>query len=236
MIWFICKQCGKTHGRPESSVGSMIFCDCGHGNLVPWESTAPAPETPPEAPAAAPAPTPGLPSVPLPLGGADDLPEVLPRPRRRGRPQPDPAVCLNHETVASKHKCPDCGEAFCDNCVAPFQGQTLCGPCKNFRVRTLSRPPRVSGLAVVSAVLALITGPLAFCLWPFAVASGTALWSLLALVPQIAALVLAGLALRATEGGAHKSGRSLAITGLVTAVVACVLTLVVSMLVHRPLS
>jgi hypothetical protein len=88
---------------------------------------------------------------------------------------------------------------------------------------------------VVSAVLALVTGPLAFCLYPFAVSSGTALLSLLALVPQLAALVLGGLALRATESGAHRSGRSLAITGMVTAVVASVLTLVATVFVQRPI-
>src|SRR5271156_2827409 len=43
MIWFTCKKCGKSHGRGESSAGTMIFCDCGHGNTVPWESTAAEP-------------------------------------------------------------------------------------------------------------------------------------------------------------------------------------------------
>jgi hypothetical protein len=93
----------------------------------------------------------------------------------------------------------------------------------------------MSGLAVVSAVLALVTGPLAFCLYPIGQSSGTSVLSLLALVPQVAALVLGGLALRATESGAQRSGRSLAITGMVTGGVGCVLTLVVTVLVHRPL-
>src|SRR5437588_8008736 len=55
MIWFTCKKCGKTHGRAENSAGSMIFCDCGHGSLVPWESTAPEPAA---------APVAGVPKVP----------------------------------------------------------------------------------------------------------------------------------------------------------------------------
>ena len=46
MIWFACKQCGKTHGRPDSAIGATIFCDCGCGLLVPWESTAAEPSTP----------------------------------------------------------------------------------------------------------------------------------------------------------------------------------------------
>ena len=52
MIWFTCKQCGKTHGRPENSVGSLVFCECGAGNTVPWESTVAEPEQPAAAPAA----------------------------------------------------------------------------------------------------------------------------------------------------------------------------------------
>ena len=43
MIWFSCKQCGKTHGRPETAAGATIFCDCGTGLVVPWESTAAEP-------------------------------------------------------------------------------------------------------------------------------------------------------------------------------------------------
>src|SRR6516164_11433472 len=156
MIWFPCKSCGKTHGRPESSIGSMIFCDCGHGNLVPWESTAAAPEVP--ATPATPAPPPTSGPIPYPLADEGDLPEVLPRVRRRdGRRQSDPAWCLNHEAVASQATCADCGEAFCGACVVSFQGKTLCGPCKNLRVRSLTRPPRVSGLAVTSTILALFT-------------------------------------------------------------------------------
>src|SRR5262249_16114600 len=46
MIWFSCKQCGKVHGRAENSAGTLVFCDCGQGNTVPWESTAAEPEEP----------------------------------------------------------------------------------------------------------------------------------------------------------------------------------------------
>src|SRR5438045_2911704 len=49
MIWFHCKKCGKTHSRPDNSAGTLIFCDCGSGNTVPWESTAAEPANPPPA-------------------------------------------------------------------------------------------------------------------------------------------------------------------------------------------
>ena len=47
MIWFTCKKCGKTHGRTETSAGTMVFCECGNGNTVPWESTAAPPAVAP---------------------------------------------------------------------------------------------------------------------------------------------------------------------------------------------
>ena len=36
MIWFACKKCGKTQGRPESLAGTLVFCDCSFGIRVPW--------------------------------------------------------------------------------------------------------------------------------------------------------------------------------------------------------
>jgi hypothetical protein len=220
MIWFNCGQCGKTHGRPESSVGSMIFCECGQGNVVPWESTAAAPATPP--PVAAPAPPPAPEHA--------DLPEILPRVRRRSGPRrPNPAYCLNHESVAAQQKCTDCGEAFCGDCVLTLQGALLCGPCKNYRVRRLLRPPRLSGFALASVLIALVSGP--FCL--LLALSGIAWLTLVALVPQLLAFVLGGLALRTTETDPQRSGRSLAITGMVGAGVAGVLMLL--MVVHQPM-
>jgi hypothetical protein len=188
----------------------------------------PAPAGPPPLPADFDAPV-------IPLAEEEPPPAVVPRPRRRpGRRQPDPAFCLNHETVASQHKCADCGEAFCADCVVIFQGKAVCGPCKNYRVRLLTRPARVSGLAVAAVILAILTGPLALCLYPLGGRSGPLVVGLLALLPQVVAFTLATLALRATEGEAQKSGRSLAITAMVTAAVAGVLTLSVAIFVHRP--
>ena len=62
MIWFACKQCGKRHSRAESSIGTLIFCECGQANTVPWESTVEAPPV-----TEAPEPLPAAPAAPLPL-------------------------------------------------------------------------------------------------------------------------------------------------------------------------
>src|SRR5262245_49969978 len=117
MIWFACKQCGKSLRQPDSAVGSYVFCDCGVGNRVPWESTLPATvEAPPDRP-------------------AEEMPEAeeerLPR-RRSERVEIDPGYCLNHPDVPSELACDDCGEHFCPACTVVVRGKTLCGPCKNY--------------------------------------------------------------------------------------------------------
>jgi hypothetical protein len=182
-----------------------------------------------------PAAAPATAAAPPPREDAD-LPEILPRVRRRsGRHRPDPAYCLNHDTVPSQHKCPDCGESFCADCVLTLQGATLCGPCKNYRVRRLLRPPRMSGFALASVLVAMLTGPLVLCLAALGDPSRMLALILILLVPQIAAFLLGAMGLRTTETDPQRSGRSLAITGMVTAGVACVVTLVVTVFAHRPL-
>ena len=145
MIWFACKQCGKRHGRPDEAAGTVVFCDCGQGIRVPWTSTesADGPEPP-----------------------ATQREDEWDRPQRRLQPaaRHDPNYCLNHPDTASQHTCADCGEAFCADCVVALQGEMLCGPCKNFRIRSLHRPARPSGLAIGSLILGLIGGPFAYCL------------------------------------------------------------------------
>jgi hypothetical protein len=219
MIWFACKQCGKIQGRPETSIGSLIFCDCGQGNTVPWESTVPEPEPPP-VPAA-------LPAKAEPITLADDKPlPVLPaqRRRRRARYRPDPNYCLNHQAAPSQQTCVECGEAFCNDCVIQLDAKTLCGPCKNFQVRTWQKPARLSGMALLSLILAIVFSLLGICL----VRTGNPLVGMLALLPHAMALVLGLFALRDTERNPKISGRSLAITGIVTAAVAALLTLVLN--------
>ena len=102
MIWFACPKCSKVLGRPENAAGAMVFCECGHGLTVPWESTAPEPAHVPVA--AAP---PARRVEPLSFGGtAQPAPSSpLPPPRasrRRARIEVDSNVCLNHESRAKR--------------------------------------------------------------------------------------------------------------------------------------
>jgi hypothetical protein len=223
MIWFACKQCGKHHGRAESLIGTLVFCECGHGNRVPWASTVPEPELPKEpAPRAVPR------SAPPDDEDRRPPPMDFPRPQRRLRPfrRPDPNFCLNHDETAAEHTCDACRARFCSACVVTLQGKTLCGPCKNFRVRGLHRPGRASPLAIVALVLGLVGGALSFVLGVAggqisaggSVALGVA-FCLLGLLLPGAALVVSRFALRDVETKANVRGRSLAMTGLTTALV-----------------
>ncbi|MBM4068295.1 MAG: hypothetical protein FJ271_05045 [Planctomycetes bacterium] len=222
MIWFSCKGCGKTHGRPEASAGSLLFCECGHGNQVPWESTVPPP-----ADTAAPAGVPVLeplkfeqsrlePRTDSPLPHPSDGDER--RERRSRRPgrkfRFDPNFCLNHNQLPSRKTCRDCGEAFCNDCVIELEGDTLCGPCKNYRVRSWQQPPRVSGFALFSVLGGLIAGLLGI----LAVVNGAGLTiCIIALLAQSIVLALGGIGLHAVERNPTLGGRWLAITGVLLA-------------------
>ena len=126
MIWFPCKKCGKTHGRPENSAGTMIFCACGHGNTVPWESTAAEPASPPvmEAPRvpdlapiqfdpvkgthAPPSPEPAKTSSSYPSSTSQSIDDDE-RYSRRGRTEKrDPEFCFNHQRRPRVQTCADC--------------------------------------------------------------------------------------------------------------------------------
>jgi hypothetical protein len=108
-----------------------------------------------------------------------------------------------------------------------YQNQPLCGPCKNFKARVLQRPPTLSTLAVVSVLLALLTGIMAVSLL-MAQTSGPRWLGLLAMVPHGIALALGLKALRDTEVNPKISGRGLAITGVLTSLVASVLTVILT--------
>jgi hypothetical protein len=212
MIWFTCKQCGKTHGRPESAVGATIFCQCGSGVIVPWESTAAE-----SADAAAAPEAPALQLAPVtfdPEPGKPGPPSLPPmRSRKRGRGQRrDPLYCFNHMDVSKKAVCADCGESFCDACLAAFDGANLCGPCKNYRVKNLQRSMPLSNLAILSMLIALLTGPVTLLLLPMG-RSGFPWWLLPALLPQGLAAYLALRAWREVELDPKVSGRGLALTG-----------------------
>lgn len=222
MIWFSCKQCGKTHGRPETAIGATIFCDCGQGLLVPWESTASEPPPALEAEVVAP-PPPQLEPVTFDVVPSETPAPAQPRTRKRGRlSRRDPAYCFNHEEVARKSICGDCGESFCDECLVEFQGAGLCGPCKNYRVKNLQRSLPPSNLSILGLLVALLTGPCAVCMLTSG-QTGFPWWNFVALLPQAAAVVLAILALRDADQEAKSSGPALALTALATAATSSVL-------------
>ncbi|HKI37210.1 MAG TPA: hypothetical protein VKA46_35475 [Gemmataceae bacterium] len=194
MIWFACARCGKRHKQPADAAGSLVFCECGQANRVPWDSTAPAPRESREGEA-----RPG-------------------RRRRREAPPRDPAYCLDHEEAPSAHTCPDCGEAFCPRCLVEFQGLRLCGPCKNFRVRKLQRLPRVAGMAIAALVVGLLSAPIVFCTTVIPMVQhqqpGVILgYGVVGMAIGAAALLLGLVGLRVAEKDAGRGGRGLAMTG-----------------------
>ncbi len=243
MIWFACKKCGKKHGRPENLAGTLVFCDCSFGNRVPWASTVAEPDPDPEPlPIPPPPPTPASVPASRPRSYPEREPEEPPRfdrPLVRREPRRvNPRYCLNHGDVDSEQTCTDCKAAFCTGCVVTLQNQVLCGPCKNFRVRGLSRPAHVSGLAIVSLVVGLVGGPVTFCLNQFSfsgqqnhpsIAVVVAL-GLVGLIVPAGSLILAGLALREMSTKPNTGGRSLALTGAASGFVGVLWTLTIGWL------
>lgn len=218
MIWFACKQCGKRHGRGEELAGTLVFCECGQGNRVPWSSTATEPE--PEEAVPAPLPRPRVPRPPL----DEDRPgpELL-RPRgTRERRRPNPDYCLNHDETPKQAICDACRCAFCSVCVVPLQGQTLCGPCKNFRLGGLNRPLRLPPAAIVSFVLAFVCTLVSLILCFFAIGFTISMESglaaslpccIVALLIATGELIVSGVALRQIDRQPTLGGRGLAMTG-----------------------
>ena len=217
MIWFACKQCGKRHVRGEHLAGTLVFCECGQGNRVPWSSTVeePEPEDALPAPPQPPAPRP-------PLDENRPGPKFL-RPRRsHERRRPNPAYCLNHEETPKESICAACRGSFCSACVVTLQGQTHCGPCKNCRLGGLRRPQRLSPLAIVAFALALICTVVNLFLCLMAIGLAVKMESgLVAAVPccvialffAVGELIVSGIALRQIDRQPALSGRGLAMTG-----------------------
>jgi hypothetical protein len=117
-----------------------------------------------------------------------------------------------------------------------LQGKTLCGPCKNFRIRGLHRPARVPGLAVVALVVGLVSGPVSFCLTTAgASAQGgpvvAVLLSVVGLVLPVGGLVVSWLALREIETKPNLGGRGLAMTGATTSLIGALWCATVAFLV-----
>jgi hypothetical protein len=245
MIAFTCKQCRRRHSRPDSQAGTLVFCECGQGNRVPWPDAAsavpdalPVPAAPlPAAPLPA-APVPTAPARPRPVPAAaapsrsvpvgprraDALPARKPaRPFRKVRAD----SCLNHDEAAPAGLCAACKLPFCALCVVSLAGQTLCGPCKNFHIAALGRAARVLPQAVLCLVVALVSGPVTLILSLVAMGlhvgdgetpSAVALCLFAALLPA-AALVLSCSALRTLDAQPHLAGRSLAASGACVAAV-----------------
>src|SRR5262245_10458248 len=245
MIWFACKKCGRRHSRPDGQAGSMVFCDCGQGTRVPWASTA-APEAPPvEVEPVPPRPRPAPPhrpvpaAVPVPVPIPDALPASAPAPARAPAPpgpaplplgprrlpvllgKVNPNFCFTHDELPREETCSACKLPFCKACVVTLQGQVVCGPCKNFRLAGLGRPPRVLPAATLALVVALVVAPVSFVL--SLVAMGLALGEGLFAAPAILlgvsitgpalGLMLSARALRRLEERADLGGRGRASAG-----------------------
>jgi hypothetical protein len=248
MIWFTCKKCGKTHSRPDSSSGTMVFCECGNGNTVPWESTVAEPVAPtvtvaPAVPELAPiqfepGKSTGGPSAPpkaTTYPAASTPPEDEERPYRRGRTEKrDPDYCFNHQRRPKADACADCEEGFCRDCLVNFQGVQLCGPCKNFRARREELPPASSAMASASLIISLIAGPLMMCLLLASPASNSMrVLSYLSLLPQILAMALGAWALREAEAERKVGGQWVAVAGIGCAALTCVMMLLMNQFASR---
>lgn len=212
MITFACKRCGQRMSRPESRAGTLVFCDCGQGNRVPWDS-------PPEAPRRV------LDALPAPEAPA---PPELPLPSRRpGRllGKVNPNFCFNHDDDPAEATCAACRLPFCHRCVLTLQDQTLCGPCKNFRLARLGRPRRLLPLAVVALVASLSSAPPALILSLAAaglyqsegVAGASVALCLVAMALPLTGLALSALAVRRLDDRPQAGGAGLASSGVCVA-------------------
>jgi hypothetical protein len=251
MIHFACKQCGKTHSRPDSAAGTMIFCDCGNGNTVPWESTAAEPSGPPvvvSAPtvpelapiqfdpvtiATPPSSAPKYDDSRYPTSPAPPIEDE--RPTRRGRGEKrDPDYCFNHQRRPKVDTCAECEEAFCADCLVRFQGEMLCGPCKNFRARRQELPPVATSVANASLIISLLAGPLLMCLLLTSPGnSAMRILSWLSLLPQILAMGLGVWALHDAEKERKGGGQWVALTGVGTASLTCVVVVLLNLAATR---
>ncbi len=218
MIWFVCKQCGSRDSRPDEQAGTLVFCTCGQGNRVPWESEAEIP---------APEPVPAQPGPPRrPFAEEErEPPRSLPSRRRlsewgEARPR-EQGFCFNHQETAADRSCDACGETFCDACVVTLNGRRLCGPCKNFEVRNLLRPGHESGAAIVALIVGLVLaagtylGSIILMGVRDGSTSGMLFGSTLGLVLSLVPTLLGWKALLDMNREPRLRGRSLAVLGLV---------------------
>jgi len=236
MIAFPCKQCGKRFDRPESTAGSVVFCECGAYNQVPWEATLP----PLGQPTSSEPPTPARPPTsrwqeavpPPPPVPSWERSDPYAEPRSLAAQSVDPAYCFVHTAAPTVHTCTDCGLPFCGDCCVMLKAKPFCGPCKNYVVRVLQRPPQLAAMALLAPLLSIVVGGIWMFVMLIAITissagggngTGVVITAMMGLVPQAAAALMAGSALRRIEDDPDVSGRALAITGLVAALVCSVL-------------
>ncbi len=232
MIRFTCKQCGKEQSRPPEQAGRLVFCTCGQANRVPWESEPGAAQEenmPVQFPKVWVDEGAGS-SSEQGAAAAEGRPVQFPKVwvdeearRTDAQPPRSTGFCFNHAHTAAAQVCNACRMEFCDACVVKLGEQVLCGPCKNFQILSLSRPPRASVFAIIALVLGIVGGPVATCITFVAVGapglSNTAIvLCVLGLVMPAVALVLGIKALRTMEKDERIGGRSLAVSGLIAAI------------------
>ncbi|MGF1580359.1 MAG: hypothetical protein ACFCD0_13435 [Gemmataceae bacterium] len=167
--------------------------------------------------------------------GAPRRRDKLPRqPKREG-------YCLDHPDLRSTGNCEECEEGFCSNCLVPFQGRMLCGPCKNLLVHRKSQGFKYSLRAIIAAGLGLAFSPFAICFGSTLLRSSSTraslpwLFFLLILPIQCLALVLGTLSLLKMQKQRELQGQTFALTGvlggmtgLVTGVIAVLCVMAVT--------
>jgi hypothetical protein len=224
MIAFACSKCGKRDTRPESQAGTLVFCACGKSNRVPWPTEGsdqiPPTRARPVLLDAEPVPEPRrvpTPRAEPPRSAVPDGPTFSRKPMRL-LGKVNPKFCYHHDESPREATCSACRLPFCASCVVSQQGETLCGPCKNFRLAGMGRAERVLPLAIVSFVVSLAGGPVALILSLVGVGlfrtEGMAMAALAlclvgAAIP-IGGLILSRMALRLIDKQAQSGGRSLA--------------------------
>jgi hypothetical protein len=156
------------------------------------------------------------------------------RPRRGRNEKRDPDFCFNHQRRPKLEACAECQQSFCADCLVKFQNELLCGPCKNFLSRRTELPPVASSLASASLIISLVAGPLTMCILlakPESDAMRIVSW--ISLLPQLLALGLGVWALVDAERDRKGGGQWVALTGVATASLTCVLMVLLNMAVSR---
>ena len=180
-------------------------------------------------------PPPVPPPEPMPPGDAS-AGDLLRRRRAQVFRRHRPGFCFNHDDVATDKTCTECKGYFCPNCIVELQGKTMCGPCKNFRIRGLHRPGKVPPMAIVAVIVGLLSGPVTFCLtWMGSGQQlggvGTLVLSIIGLVLPLGGLAASGVALRQIESRPNMGGRGLAMTGATSSLVGALWCATVTFLV-----